>query len=318
MVDELEPKPRYVWKPIVATATKVGDVKGESVLKINVPIEEDAKIMVDAAKRIDREDREDREKKERDERERDKKERDEREKREIMVTEENKKLKREKEELEKRLADERERDRKDVEAKSHSNKITTGTTSISTSGSASFGIVDDSVKTLDKNKNLVYKKGDRKMEDYEIEQKVDSLVNKKLSQMDIQKTIKDIGISSAQTEKKVMAIEDSLEGINETLKGLMVHEKDIEKNIQDGLIGRIGEAKNDIDKYGRESVEKIDHVHQKIESLEKKLPENVICSGEKGCNAEIPVGSSNCPNCARPIDKWPDMPDWVPYSERKK
>lgn len=298
MVDEPKLEPRYKWTPIVATAKKVGEVKGETVLKINVPLEEDAKTMVEAAKRINRDER-DREKKELD-----KKELEDREKREIMVTEENVRLKREKEELEKRMA----------EAKSYSNKVPSSTTEIvmSTSGDAGFGIVDDVVKDLKANKNK--KKGDRKMEDYEIEQKVKSLVDKgvreTLGQMDIQKTIKDIGMSSAQTEKKVMAIEESLDGISETLKGLIAYEKEVE--------GGIGAAKNDIDKYGKESAEKIEHVHQKVESLEKRLPERVLCSGEKGCNAEIEVGSSVCPNCARPIDEWPDMPDWVPYPERKK
>jgi hypothetical protein len=359
MVDEPKPEPRYKWKPIVATATKVGDVKGETVLKINVPIEEDAKIMVDAAKKIDRDGRDrdkkeleakerderDRDKKERDERDRDKKERDERDQREIMVTEENKKLKREKEELEKKLVDERDRDKKlvderdrdkklvderdrdkklekkDTEAKSYSNKITTGTTSISTYGSAGFGIVDDSVKILDKNK----KKGDRKMEDYEVEQKVNSLVEKRvretLSQMDIQKTIKDIGMSSAQTEKKVIDIEESIGGINEKLKSLIEKEDIIEKNelnTQEGLSGKIEETKNEVDKYGKASVEKIDHIHQEVVDLKKKMPEKVLCTGEKGCNSEIEVGSSYCPNCGRGIDEYPEMPDWVPYSERKR
>lgn len=103
------------------------------------------------------------------------------------------------------------------------------------------------------------------------------------------------------------------DGIAETLKGLIAHEKEVE----DGIVGGIGDAKNNIDKYGKELAEKIEHVNQKVELLEKRLPEKVLCSGEKGCNAEIEVGSSVCPNCARPIEEWPDMPDWVPYSERK-
>ena len=303
MTDEPKPEPRYKWKPIVATATKVGDVKGETVLKINVPIEEDAKTMVEAAKRIDREDREERDRKDKEERLREKKEREkeERERKDIEKKEQ------EKEEKDKKDKEERERLAKAAEeTKTHANKVVTGSTS---STETDYVVKDVQDSKVDKNK----KKGDRKMEEYEIEQKVDSLVNKKLSQMDIQKTIKDIGMSSAQTEKKVMAIEESLDGIAETLKGLIAHEKEVE----DGIVGGIGDAKNNIDKYGKESVEKIEHVNQKVESLEKRLPEKVLCSGEKGCNAEIEVGSSVCPNCARPIEEWPDMPDWVPYSERK-
>lgn len=314
-MDEPKSEPRYKWKPIVATATKVGDVKGEAVLKINVPIEEDAKVLVDAAKRIDREDREERDKRDKEEKVREKKEREKEEReKEERERKDIEKKEREKEENNKKNKEERDRLAKVAEeTKTHANKVATGTI-IGTAGSTSSTGTDYIVKdvkdsTVDKNK----KKGDRKMEEYEIEQKVDSLVSKRLSQMDIQKTIKDIGMSSAQTEKKVMAIEESLGSINETLKGLIAHEKEVE----DGIVGGIGDAKNDIDKYGKESVEKIDRVNQRVESLEKRIPEKVLCSGDKGCNAEIEVGSSVCPNCARPIEEWPDMPDWVPYSERK-
>ena len=280
MTDKEKSEQRYKWTPIVATATRVGQVKGKDVLKIDVPIEEDAKTIKEAAKRDEV-----------------RKEETEEKKRRSEVIKEEKKKKQEEER-------EKEEAKKDV------------TNILGNSGTSSItpNILELDNKTVKETKESKdnIERG-KKMEDSEIEAKVDNLVQKRLSEIDIQKTIKDIGLSSVQTERKVKNIEVQLSNLSALLEGLVSEQK----GIKEGLEGELSETKNDVTKYGKQMEEKIEHVHQKVGDIEKKIPDKVLCSGEKGCNSEIEVGSSFCPNCGRGIDKWEDMPDWVPYSERK-
>lgn len=215
MADDGVKKEKYKFKPIVATAKKVGTMDGNDVLEINVPIEEDSDALVGAVKR-------------------------------------------------KRGNDEG--------------------------------------------------KGDLDMDETQVE----AMLNKKLMEMDIQKTIRDVSSVSLKTKEKVSAIETKLDSVDEILQKI--------KEQQEESCTGVGCIKGDIENIKKQtsgSTDKLSDIYKKIENIDNrtetinKKTETALCSGPKGCNGEIPVGSSYCPNCRKEIDSWEDMPDWVPYSKRK-
>lgn len=208
-------KEKYKFKPIVATAKKVGTMDGNDVLEINVPIEEDSNALVEAAKS-------------------------------------------------KRGNDEG--------------------------------------------------KGDLDMDETQVE----ALLNKKLMEMDIQKTIRDVSSVSLKTKEKITSLEEKLDLVDEVLREI--------KTQQEEACTGVGCVKDEIENIKKNtsgSTDKLSDIYKKLENIDNrtetinKKTETALCSGPKGCNGEIPVGSSYCPNCRKEIDSWEDMPDWVPYSKRK-
>ncbi len=215
MADDGVKKEKYKFKPIIATAKKVGTMEGNDVLEINVPIEEDSNALVEATK-----------------------------------------------------------------SKRGSNEG----------------------------------KGDLDMDETQVE----ALLNKKLMEMDIQKTIRDVSSVSLKTKEKVTNIEEKLNDVDEILQGLRKQQADACSGV-DCVKDEIENIKKETSGTGdrlSDIYKKLENIDNRTETINKKT-ETALCSGPKGCNGEIPVGSSLCPNCGKEINAWEDMPNWIPYSKRK-
>ena len=60
----------------------------------------------------------------------------------------------------------------------------------------------------------------------------------------------------------------------------------------------------------------IAEMNDTVDDIRNKT-KTALCAGENGCNAQIPIGSSFCPNCGKKIMKWTGKPEWRNYKDRK-
>ena len=60
----------------------------------------------------------------------------------------------------------------------------------------------------------------------------------------------------------------------------------------------------------------ISEMNDTVDDIRNKT-KTALCAGENGCNAQIPIGSSFCPNCGKKIMKWTGKPEWRNYKDRK-
>lgn len=169
------------------------------------------------------------------------------------------------------------------------------------------------------NRNKFMEEGELDMDEAAIEAAIDARVNKKLMEMDVQKTIKDVGTVTLKTLENVGALENRLKAHDEMFTAIGKQQteacngvdcvKDEIKNIKASVSG---------------TDEKLSSIVKKIESIDNKTdkiyekPEEALCSGRNGCGHEITIGSSYCPNCGKEIDSWDGMEDWTPYTKRRK
>ncbi len=159
--------------------------------------------------------------------------------------------------------------------------------------------LSDDVKTLNKS----IKRGEPNMDEVDVQR----LIRESLEEKDLIENIEEIN-------KKI----DKLAEENST-------NRDIMSKLSERLAG-VQKYTDVLEKKTTTTCEGIDCLKKEIEELRKisdSINENTakpvgICSGEKGCNAEIPYGSSYCPNCGKAVKSWPGMPEWKHYKERTK
>lgn len=95
------------------------------------------------------------------------------------------------------------------------------------------------------------------------------------------------------------------------------------KNKLEDIDSKTGNISNRIDGVENKLGERISTFDMKMSKLEEVLSrmdtrtDTAVCGGVKGCNSDIPKGSSYCPNCGRQISLWKNLPDWVHFSKRK-
>jgi hypothetical protein len=163
------------------------------------------------------------------------------------------------------------------------------------------------------NRNKNKSEGEVNMDEADIE----ALLNKKLLEMDVQKTVKDIGSVTLKTHEHIGELENRLKR-NEDM--LVV----IRKQQGEACEG-VNCAKDEITELKSEVTgtnEKLTGILKKLESIDNKTekihekPEGALCSGRSGCGHDIEIGSSYCPNCGKEIDAWEGMNDWTPYTKR--
>lgn len=220
---------KKIFKPIIATAKKVAEAGGEDVLKLEIPYQEDAEVLIKAATEIK----------------------------------------------------------------------------------------DD--KGIEKD-NIVERITESKRSDNMEEKEIEKIMEKKLKEMEIEKTIKNIGVTSSNVKEKVSEMDSKLEGfrdeLNEKVSSTIGTLGEIKKHQEEACSG-VECIKNDINTLKKEYEDKMLELTNNLAKIQEKVgKENVLCSGPGGCNSEIPVGSSFCPNCGKRIKKWSDMPNWRPYPDR--
>jgi wobble nucleotide-excising tRNase len=174
-------------------------------------------------------------------------------------------------------------------------------------------------KRDNRNKNNIDKEGELDMDEAAIEAAIDARVNKKLMEMDVQKTIKDVGTVTLKTLENMNTLEEKLKRHDDYLVAIRKQQTDACNGV-DCVKDEVENIKTSISGTN----EKLSDIAKKIESIDSKTdkihekPEGAICSGRTGCGHEIDIGSSYCPNCGKEIESWEGMEDWVSYNKRRK
>jgi len=159
--------------------------------------------------------------------------------------------------------------------------------------------LSDDVKTLNKS----IKRGEPNMDEIDVRR----VINESLEEKEL---IKNIGEINKKIDK-------------------LVEENSTNRDIISRLSERLANVQKNTDVLEKktsttcEGVECLKKEIEEIRKISNDIYENSakpvgICSGEKGCNAEIPYGSSYCPNCGKSVKSWPGMPEWKHYKERTK
>lgn len=152
----------------------------------------------------------------------------------------------------------------------------------------------------------------------------EALVEKKFSEMlgklKLQETIDKIMEKNEEIDKRIEKIDERFSGklveTSDKLEELNIKQgklQDNQEEICSGVdcvkkgIGKIDELKTDVV-----------NIKENTEKLNEALgAEYAKCSGPKGCNEDIKIGSSFCPNCGARISEWEGHPEWVPYWKRQ-
>ncbi len=169
----------------------------------------------------------------------------------------------------------------------------------------------EDINTINKTiKNMKNRKKGDKMSEIDIEKTVEEVLERQKLNETFQKTNEEVRKISERLSKNETNIQEILNKVNKLNNNL-----DNLSSNEEKLCTGIDCLKEDITKHSKLN----DEIKQEIAQLKENVSKNVaICSGENGCNAEIPVGSSYCPNCGKQILGWSNMPDWKPYPERSK
>lgn len=166
------------------------------------------------------------------------------------------------------------------------------------------------------------------------EAQVDKRVSEILGKMKLQETIDKIREKNEEIDSKVSGISEKVTGVNEKLgenserlDDLKSRQEEI-KNKQEEIRSKQEEActgvdclKKDLGKIDelRGDVGRIKDIDEKLGKLNETVGADYSkCSGPKGCNEDIKVGSSFCPNCGARISEWEGHPEWAPYWKRQK
>jgi hypothetical protein len=157
---------------------------------------------------------------------------------------------------------------------------------------------------------------------------IEALLNKKLMDMDVQKTIKDVGVVSLKILENLTAQEEKLKRHDDMLIAIRKQQGEACTGVN-CTKDEIVELRSDISGTNEKLNEKISDVLKKIESIDVRTgkidnktekihekPEGALCSGRTGCGHDIEIGSSYCPNCGKEIESWDGMNDWTPYAKR--
>lgn len=146
------------------------------------------------------------------------------------------------------------------------------------------------------------------------EAQVDKRVSEMLGKLKLQDTIDHINKRNEEIDTKVKGIDEKFEKTSEILDNL--------KSNQEKLQGKQEEVCNGVDCV-KKDFGTIDGKIERLQESTNKLNETVgaeyyKCSGPKGCNEDIKVGSSYCPNCGIRVSQWEGHPEWTPYWKRQK
>lgn len=146
------------------------------------------------------------------------------------------------------------------------------------------------------------------------EAQVDKRVSELLGKLKLQETIDQINKKNEEIDTKVKGIDEKFEKTSERLDNL--------KSTQEQLKSKQEEVCNGVDCI-KKDFSKIGSGLEKLQESTNKINENVSaeyykCSGPKGCNEDIKVGSSFCPNCGIKVSEWEGHPEWVPYWKRQR
>lgn len=146
------------------------------------------------------------------------------------------------------------------------------------------------------------------------EAQVDKRVSELLGKLKLQDTIDHINKRNEEIDTKVKGIDEKFEKTSEILDNL--------KSNQEKLQGKQEEVCNGVDCV-KKDFGAIDGKIERLQESTNKLNETVgaeyyKCSGPKGCNEDIKVGSSYCPNCGIRVAQWEGHPEWTPYWKRQK
>jgi predicted nuclease with TOPRIM domain len=146
-----------------------------------------------------------------------------------------------------------------------------------------------------------------------------------MTEMQLQEKINRINDSTIDLKKD---FESETEHLREILTNIIRKQNEIASKQEESCTGvecvksNLSELNDKINGKYDEITGKYDELKQKIGAIEeivkKSAKKTAICSGKDGCNAEIPVGASYCPNCGIEISGWKGLSNWVPYKDRKK
>lgn len=153
------------------------------------------------------------------------------------------------------------------------------------------------------------------------EAQVDKRFSELLGKMKLQETIDKIREKNDEIDEKIGKVDEKiserLSDTSERLGDLASKQEEISKKqleTCDGVdclkkeIGKIDALKGDIG-----------NLKDSNEKLKEMLGADFYkCSGPKGCNEDIKVGSSFCSNCGAKISEWEGHPEWVPYWKRQQ
>ncbi len=149
------------------------------------------------------------------------------------------------------------------------------------------------------------------------EAQVDRRVSEMLGKLKLQETIDKIRTKNEEIENKIVGVDERLEKRLDDLDTKQEKLQSKQEEICEGVdcvkkdIGKIDELRNDVGK--------IKDVDEKLGKLEEIVgSEYHKCSGPRGCNEDIKVGSSFCPNCGTRIAAWEGHPAWIPYWKRQR
>jgi hypothetical protein len=146
---------------------------------------------------------------------------------------------------------------------------------------------------------------------------VETMLNKKLLDMDVQKTVKDVGAVTLKTLEEMGKLEGKLKAHETMLEAIRKQQGDACNGVDcvKDEIENLKKETSDTNKKITGLMQKIENIDTKTEKIHDK-PEGALCSGRTGCGHDIDVGSSYCPNCGKEIDSWEGMDDWTPYAKR--
>lgn len=172
------------------------------------------------------------------------------------------------------------------------------------------------------------REGDIDMDEKELESKLeskfDTLYVKKMREDKIRENIDTIKNRTERLDEKfdsklnenldkIVSLDEKVSNLSDNI---IEYNKVQEKKQEEACTG-VECIKSTVSNLQRDSESKFEELKKNLEDIVKSKTKTVLCKGKEGCNANIPYGSTYCPNCGRHIDKWQSIPDWTPYDKRK-
>lgn len=163
------------------------------------------------------------------------------------------------------------------------------------------------------------------------EAQVEKKVSEMLGKLKLQETIDKIRQKNEEIDEKMGKVDERIGEVDEKLSGkfgeanerldkLKSGQEEIRNKQEEACTG-VDCIKKDLGKIDelRGDIGKIKDIDEKLGKLNETVgAEYYKCSGSKGCNEDIKVGSSFCPNCGSKISEWESHPEWVPYWKRQR
>lgn len=146
------------------------------------------------------------------------------------------------------------------------------------------------------------------------EAQIDKRVSEMIGKLKLQETIDKIAKRNEEINSKVSGIDEKL---GESVEKYESKFDEIKKN-QDEFRDKQEEVCTGVDCI-KKDISKVDELKGEVGKLNEIVAaEYAKCSGPKGCNEDIKIGSSFCPNCGARISEWEGHPEWMPYWKRQR